>query len=515
MMSDDRTPILIGAGQLTQRDVDPSAALEPLAMMAETAQRAAVDAGAGPRLLTELDCVAVVNILAWHYGNAPGLLAERLGAQSAQQIYTTVGGNTPQWLVNETAAQIAAGRVRLALIAGAEAVHTLARARRSHIHLQWQTGGSGEPTVMGETRLGTSAHEMNHGLHLPVTIYPLFENALRARDGLSIAAHQQRLGELCARFSAVAADNPYAWFQQARSAAEISTVSPQNRRIAFPYPKYMNAIMEVDQSAALLMTSVGVARQLGIDPSRWVYLWGCGDAHDLWFISERVNYHDSPAIRSAGEQAFTMAGVAIRDIDFFDLYSCFPSAVQIGRDMLGIPANDPRPLTVTGGLSYHGGPGNNYVTHAIATMMVQLRAAPGTKGLVTALGWYLTKHSVGIYSAARPPRPWRREAPASYQAALDGMPHPELATAPQGRGAIETYTVLHDRDGNPMRGMVIGRLDDGRRFIANTPDDRGVLESLTTREGIGVAGRVSSKDETNTFEPTEELSHRTIGPLDH
>ena len=500
-MVDERTPLLIGAGQLTQRDVDPLAALEPLAMMAETARRAAADAGADARLLAQLDCIAVVNILGWHYGNAPGLLAERLGAHPAQRIYSSVGGNTPQWLVNEMASQIAAGRVRLALITGAEAMSTLQRARRSHTRLEWTTGGAGEPTIMGETRMGSSDYEMNHGMQLPVSIYPLFENALRARDGLSIAAHQQRLGELCARFSAVAADNPYAWFRQARSAAEIATVTPQNRLVGFPYPKYMNAIIEVDQSAAVLMTSVGAARALGLDLSRAVYLWGCADAHDLWFVSDRVDFHSSPAIRTAGERALAMAGVGIADIGFFDVYSCFPSALQIGRDMLGIPADDPRPLTVTGGLPYHGGPGNNYVTHAIATMMERVRSAPGTSGLVTGLGWYLTKHSVGIYSAAPPPQPWRREAPADYQAGLDRMPHPELATAPHGRGVIETYTVLHDREGHPMRGIIIGRLEDGRRFIANTPDDRRVMASLTAREGVGVCGRVSSHDGMNTFEP--------------
>jgi acetyl-CoA C-acetyltransferase len=315
-----------------------------------------------------------------------------------------------------------------------------------------------------------------------------------------VDAHRRALGSLCSRFSAIAAHNPYAWFRHERSAEEITTVTPQNRFIGFPYPKYMNAIMEVDQAAAVLMTSVGGARELGIDPSRWVYLCGAGDAHDLWFVSDRVNYFSSPAIRLAGQKALAMAGADIAEIDYFDLYSCFPSAVQIGRDMLGIPVDDPRPLTVTGGLPYHGGPGNNYATHAVATMMDKLRAAPGTKGLVSGLGWYVTKHSLGIYSAAPPPRPWRREDPATYQGGLDAMPHPQLALAPQGRGTIETYTVLHDRDGTPARGVVIGRLTDGQRFLANTPDDRVVLEALMSEEGVGRTGIVSTNNGTTRFE---------------
>jgi acetyl-CoA C-acetyltransferase len=499
--TDDRTPILIGAGQLTQRGVEPAEAKEPLAMMMEVAQRAAADAGGDARLLEQVDCVAVVNILAWHYNNPPAALAERVGARPAQQLYTTVGGNTPQWLVNETAAQIAAGRVRVALLAGAEAVHTLLRSRRTHTQLQWSTNGTGSPTLVGESRPGTSDQEVNHGLQMPTAVYPLFENALRAHYGHSLDQHRAYLGALCSRLSAVAAANPYAWFPEARNPEDIATVTSQNRLIGFPYPKYMNAIMDVDQAAAVLMTSVAGARALGIHPSRWVYLWGCADAHDLWYVSERVNYYSSPALRVAGEKALAMAGIGIQDIDVFDLYSCFPSAVQIARDMLGIAAHDPRALSVTGGLPYHGGPGNNYVMHAIATMMERLRAAPGTKGLVTGLGWYVTKHAVGIYSATPPDRPWKRDDPSAYQADLDRAPHPALALDPHGRAVIETYTVLHDRDGEPVRGIIIGRLEDGRRFLANAPDDRGVLQALMEHEGVGRRGRVSAGEGVNRFEP--------------
>jgi len=500
-MTDDRTPILIGVAQLTQRDVDPAAAKEPLGMMVETARGAAADAGADARLLRQLDYVAVVNMIAWRYANAPRLLAERLDAAPKQELYTTVGGDTPQWLVNETAAQIAAGRVRLALLAGAEAVHTLLRAGRAGVELKWSKSGAGTPTIVGDARMGTTDHEMNHGLQMPTQIYPLFENALRVHYGLSLAAHRERLGLLCSRFSTIAAQNPYAWFRQARTPAEIATITAENRLIGFPYPKYMNAIIDVDQSAAVLMTSVGAARELGIDPSHWVYLTGCADARDLWFVTERVNYCSSPAIRMAGRQALQMADLDISQIDYFDLYSCFPCAVQIARDMLGVAQDDPRPLTVTGGLPYHGGSGNNYTMHGIATMVGKPRAARGTKGLVSGLGWYMTKHSIGIYSTEPNPGTWTRPDLEIYQAEIDRAPHPELATEPSGSATVETYTVLHDRDGQPTKGIVIGRLQDGRRFVANTPEDRSVLEALMVREGIGTAGIVSSSKGLNRFDP--------------
>jgi acetyl-CoA C-acetyltransferase len=497
----DHTPILVGAGQLTQRDGDLATALDPLAMMEVVARRAADDAGAAATLLARVDSVAVVNVLCWPYANPPRDLAGRLGIRPAEALYTTVGGNTPQWLVNETAARIADGRVRVALLAGAEAVRTVMRARKARHQLAWASGGDGGPVVIGDPRDGTSEHEVAHGFMLPTQIYPLFENAIRARAGRTVVEHQRALGGLCAGLSAVAATNPHAWFPEARTAEEIATVSPANRMIGFPYPKLMNAIIEVDQAAAVLMTSAEEARALGVPRDRWVYLRGSGQAHDHWFVSDRVDYAISPAIREAGRQALAAAGIGIDGVAHLDLYSCFPAAVQMGRDALGIAPDDPRPLTVTGGLPYFGGPGNNYSLHAIAEMMTRVRAQPGSVGLVTALGWYVTKHAVGVYSTAPGEGPFVREDPAPRQAALDAEPAPELAREPSGGAIIETYTVLHDREGTPVRGLVIGRLDDGRRFLATAPDDRRVLEELTVREGVGRRGRVWTADGVGWFDP--------------
>lgn len=495
----DNTPILIGGGQYTQRDVAPEAAASPLAMMVDAARAAAEDARGGKQLLAAVDRVAVVNIFGWRYENAPGALAQALEIGPSEEIYSTIGGNTPQWLVTETAQAIAEGRVGVALLAGAEAMYSVSRARRAGVRLAWKTDAPGTPTVVGETRDGISGYEGSQGLMLPIQIYPLFENAIRAHAGRGVAAHQAHIGEIYSRFTQVAAANPYAWFPTARTADELMTVTPENRYIGFPYPKRVNAIIDVDQAAAVLMTSVGRARALGIPESRWVYLRGSGEAHDHWFVSERTSYHTSPAMRVVGADALAGAGVGIDRIAHFDLYSCFPCAVQMGRDALGIPQNDPRPLTVTGGLAYFGGPGNNYVMHSIATMLDRCRAQPGSLGLVTALGWYVTKHAAGVYSTDPGATPWRRRDPRAAQAVVDADPKPELVEAPSGPATVETYTVLHDRDGAPIRGVVIGRLPDGRRFLADTPTDRAVLESLEETEGVGRPGTVATRDGQRVF----------------
>ena len=495
-------PVIVGVGQLTNRSERVADAIEPAAMMERAARTAEEDAGTRG-LLQRADSVQVVGMISWQYGDAPGVLAERIGASPAHRLYSGVGGETPQRLVNETAQAIVEGRTRLALIAGAEAMNSRRLARKSGERFPWPKGNP--KAIVGDTRMGFSETEARHGATLPTRMYPLFENAIRARLGLTIEEHQGRLGKLCSRFTQAAAANPYAWFPEARSPAEITATGPANRLVCFPYPKLMNAIIEVDQAAALIVTGSETARELGIPEDRWVYLWGSGDANDKWFVSERVNYHTSPGIATATGRALGMAGITVNDIGAFDLYSCFPSAVQLALDALGLKPDDPRPLTVTGGLPYAGGPGNNYVCHSIAAMAGRLRERPHDYGLVTGLGWFATKHSAGVYSTRRPSRPWRRTDPALDQAKVDAMESPPFEEQPHGAATVETYTVAFNREGEPEQGIVIGRLGDGTgaRFFANTPADAGLLWSMTREEFVGRLGTVAPDAETgrNVFAP--------------
>jgi len=481
-------PVIVGVGQVTNRARSVDDAIEPLELMAGAARLADEDSGGG--LLSRIDSVQVVNIISWPYPDAPGLLASRVGADPAHRLYSAIGGETPQRLVNETAQAIVEGRTRLALIAGAEAMNSRRLARKAGVHLPWPVRGNPEH-VAGDTRNGFSDVEARHGAVMPTRVYPLFENALRARAGRTIEEHQAHLGRLCSRFTAVAAANPYAWFPRERSPEEITTVGPENRWVSFPYPKLMNALMEVDQGSALLITGSETARELGVTEERWVYLHGCGDATDKWLVSERVNYYSSPAIRAITRRALGMSGVSADEIDMFDLYSCFPSAVQYGLEALGITADDPRPLTLTGGLPYAGGPGNNYVGHSIATTVQRLREQPEARALVTGLGWFATKHSAGVYSARPPSGAWQRTDPEADQAAIDAMESPVLAPEANGEAVVETYTVAFGREGEPEQAIVIGRLTDGARFVANTPPDAEQMWSLTREEFAGRPGRVS------------------------
>lgn len=510
---DERTPVLIGAGQFTYRG-DPMVSPSPTSLLKVAAERAAADSGIGAAGLAAIDALAVVGFtidapgsrrgMIPHSSNPPSQLAGILGAKPSYEICTEMGGNTPQYLVNALCERIARGETQLALVVGAEFLGSaMKRLGKGASFDDWKAVEDETleaPKRVGDARSGSTPYEQRHGLNRPINIYPLFENAVRARDGRSLADHQQRLGKLFAGFSQVAAHNPEAWFPTPRSAEEIATVSDKNRMIGFPYPKLMNAIMEVDQSAAVLVASVAKARELGVPESQWVYLHGCADATDLWNPIDRQDFHSNPAMRLTGKRAFEMAGVGLDRIDYIDLYSCFPVAVEIGAEELGLSLDDPRGLTVTGGLPYAGGPGNNYVMHSIAVMAQKLRAKPGTYGLVTGNGWYLTKQSTGIYSTVRPDRPFEREDPAVVQRQIDALPHPEVIEQPQGAATIETYTVVHKREG-PFMAIVVGRDANGRRFVANTPADAATLASLESSEQIGRTGVVTQAGDLNIFTP--------------
>jgi acetyl-CoA C-acetyltransferase len=488
---DDRTPVLIGAGQVTHRAEGLDDALEPAALMADAVERAAADAGL--TVVPDADSIRVVSLLSWRYRDPARFVAERLSLEPRETALSTPGGNSPQTLVNVTAAEIQRGELDLAVLTGAEAWRTRMRARKADAVLEWPKLPEGtEPDrIIGHDLVMSSQDELARGLVMPVQLYPMFETALRAVAGESVEAHQVRVSELWAGFSAVAAGNPYAWIQEPKSAAEIRTPGPSNRMIGLPYPKYMNSNNDVDQAAALLMCSAGRARSLGVPEDRWVFPHSGADCHEHPFVSNRWSFSETPAVRAGGRAALGLAGVGIDDIELVDLYSCFPSAVQLGAASLGL--NGDRQLTRTGGLSFAGGPWNNYVMHAIATVVGELRERPGALGLVWANGGYVTKHSFGVYGTTPPANGFRHAEP---QDEIDAGPQRQLAPPADAAGpaVIEAYTVMHDREGRPEHALTSCLLDDGRRAWGSSADGDTVV-ALCAGEWVG---RLVSLDSDGT-----------------
>jgi acetyl-CoA C-acetyltransferase len=510
-MKEDLIPVLVGSGQITQREPDPRAALNAMDLTAAAARKAAADAGGGEALLQALDAIVVLRSFSdtsWRFKspfggptNPPRSIANRLNLNHVKRlIYTHPGGNMPQWCINRLFEMITRGEIGAAMVCGGEALATQKAAERAGLSFDWNEDAGGTPELWGVPTRGWNDMEDRHRMAGAIFAYPLFENGIRAHVGRSVPQHLQAIGQLFAHFAHVAKTNPLADRRQGFTAEQIATVGPDNPYIGFPYTKLMNSNAFIDQAAAVILTSVSKARALGIPRERWVYLHGCADAHDHWYICDRHNYHSSPAMRIVARETLEMAGIGMEDIDKLDLYSCFPSAVEIACSEMGIPQDDPRGLTVTGGLAYFGGPGNNYVTHSIAQMMDEVRKAPGSKGLVTANGNYVTKQSAGIYSTEPPAKPFAPKDPALYQREIDDDKGPPVADAANGPASVETYTVMHDRKG-PSYAILFGRLGDGRRFIANTPPDGNLLREMVERDMLGAAGKVAHEDGRNIFTP--------------
>ncbi len=496
----DRRPVLIGAGQLVQHDVDLAIAPTPLDFLEQVARRAAEDAGIGAAALAGLDTIGIVDVLNWRPANGPRLLAERIGAHPQREWVSGIGGDIPLVLANRAARDIAAGKLGFVLLAGSNNFRTARRARDARHKLEWPQGGRGEPQQIGKNRMGNSLAESEYGIGQPTDVYPLFENALRAHRGRGLEEHRLALGRLMSRFTSVAEANPYAWFPVERSAEEISTITPENRMISYPYTKYMNAVMETDQAAAVLLCSAATARELGVPEERWVYWSGGGAAAEsAWYPSERKSFSRCEAMGVTVRGALAEAGVMLDEVGFFDFYSCFPAAVEMACEMLGLDHDDPRGFTVTGGLPYAGGPGNNYTLHSLAAMFERVRANSGALGLVTGNGWYLTKHSATLLASA--PRESTPDAAAAPATPLEVADDTRSTQSVEGRGEIETYTVVYERDAGPVRGVVVGRTDGGRRFVANTPADRQFLEDFVSVENVGRSGTLRHDAGANVFEP--------------
>ncbi len=492
MIMPSNIPVIVGVGEWVDRPAQPSQSLEPLEVMARAARAAEGDARA--ELLQKVDAMDVVNVSSWPYQDAPGLLAQCLGIHPAHTVYGAVGGQSPLMFLQEAAQRIASGQSKVALICGAEAQHSAAQARRQSAELPWTApSADAPPTLRGVDIVHPLAARL--GCSQPVTVYPFYETASSAHWRQSPAAAQRESGELWSRYSRHAAGNLYAWLRDTYSATEIVTVSPSNRMIAWPYTKLMVANPQVNQGAAVLMTSLENARHLGIPEQQLVYPWGGTQAQEPRDFLARDHYWESHAQNAVLEACVELAG---GDFDAMELYSCFPCVPKMARRSLGLPEKfEP---TVTGGLTFFGAPLSNYMTHAMCAMVRRLRASKHTaRGLLYGQGEFVTKHH-GLVLARRPYPGHPALAYTNVQEIADSRRGlvPPVETEPQGAGQLEAFTLIYQRDGQLQHGVAMVRTVRNTRTLARVaPDDKWTVIALTDRD-ISPVGR------TGVLRPTQQ-----------
>src|SRR5258705_6419028 len=478
-MVDPRTPVLVGVGQFTERidDLDYRG-MSAVDLATAAAEAALTDTGLNvANVAKAVDTVfglrqfEISGPMPAAFGksnNYPRSVMNRLGGDPARVVLEPVGGQSPQKLVTEAGNAIVAGDADVVMIMGSEPGSTARYfANRDdkpdfteHVEGQLEDRGHQIFSYIDE-------YTIQHGLTGAPVQYGLLENARRSRLGLSVAEYRLKMAELFAPFSKVAAKNPFSSSPVERSVEEILTVTDDNRMICDPYPRLLVARDTVNQGAAAVLMSVEAARRLGVPEEKWVYLHGHADMIEQAML-DRVDLGAGPASVIAAQEALRVAGLGVDDMATFDLYSCFPFPVFVICEALGLEYDDPRGLTLTGGVAYLCRPGNSHSLHGIAETVTQMRDRPGKFGFVGANGGILSKYSVGIYSTE--PVEWRTDRSAELKEQITALPKVEVTKEPDGAATIETYSVRYDW---PIRtGIIVGRLDaDDSRFMATTEDE--------------------------------------------
>lgn len=514
MSIDPRTPVIVGVGQKTVHwnPASGDAAPSPQSLRADAARLALADSGVGDALGGIIDRVVAVRTMLdsvpgapqpfGRCANPPGTVAADLGLTPRESIHSHVGGDQPQALVNESAGAIFAGEARAILLTGSEATAAMKAALKAGQALDWSHSAG---DVQDDRGLGASllsAYDVANGLGAPTQTYPAFEQALRARWGNSVAQHRALMSQLWSGFSSVAAGNPHAQFPVERSVEFLSTPSKENYPVADPYLKWDVAQDAVNQGAAVVLTSVGEADRLGIAADKRVFLHGHGHVKDR-VPSERPDLSRSLATELVLKQALATSGMADASrIGLYDLYSCFPVAVLLAAEALGLDwqrgTNLPgraAALTLTGGLPFFGGAGNNYSMHGIAEMVSRLRETPSAYGLVLANGGFLSKEAAGVYSTEAPAA-WQPVSNAAIQAECDAQAGPRLLSESVS-ATIESWSVTWAK-GVPQRGYVFARTADGARILARTrKDEAEKLHALADPDAIGKTVTIVHEDGTN------------------
>lgn len=477
---DPRTPCIVGVAQRTYRPADGDAP-EPLDQWAEVATAAAADSG-GREVLRAVDRLDVLYCQSWPYDDPPDRLAGALGIAPRQARYSGIGGTTPQELVQGAAQSILRGECEVALVCGAEALATKRRLKKEGRKPAWRHREAERSPFPFEAPFHPA--EVAHEVFQAWLTFAVFDVARRAARGIAPDDYRAALGELLAPMTQVAARNPYAWFPTPRTADELVTPTPDNRLVGYPYTKHMVAVMDVDMAAAVVVASHAAADRLGVPADRRVYLRGWCSANDPVYVAEHDDLSCSPAMAAASAEALRIAGVGIDDVAHLDLYSCFGSSLHFALDALGLAPDDPRGVTVTGGLPFAGGPGSGYLLHALATMTEVLRDDPGSVGLVSGVGMHMTKHVYGIYSTT--PRPVAPPRAGVVQAAVDEVPVRPIEERATGPATVAAYSVVHGRDGGAEWALAVCDLPSGARAYAKV-FDADVLAAMEREEWVGRA----------------------------
>lgn len=489
-MDAERIPVIVGVGQFNDRPENPDDGLDSVGLMEQALRLADQDAGGG--WLKDLDAIATVDQISWpHLTEIPQKLAAAFGA-NPKHLETTdmASGDSPILLLNEAANRIGSGEHKIAAVVGGEALRSAAHFAKKAAAAGKTFGGLGS-SVAEMAANAAPSYRKRYGLLGPVDVYPLYENAGRAAYGQTLDEGQDESAQIWSLFAEVAKHNEGAWIRKGATPEEVKTVTPNNRPISHPYSKLMVANSSVNQGAGYIVTSLAEARRRGVPEDKLIYV-GLGAAgHEPDEPLERDRYDQSPSMALSINKALELNKLNSSDLDYVELYSCFPCVPKMARRVLDWPLD--KPATVHGGLTFGGGPIGNYMAHAVVCMVEKLRES-GSKGLLFANGGYAThNHSLVLSKEPMDHAQFPQEFLFQDEADAARGAIPPVNENYEGPAEIETFTVLYGRDGSPRWGVVYARTPDGARTLAKIPaEDEAGIAFLTDgkAEPVGSQGKV-------------------------
>jgi acetyl-CoA C-acetyltransferase len=476
---DPSTPVLVGVAAVQQRLEEAGAGLDAVGLMIEALTRAADDAGSRD-LLRRADRIEVPKGI-WSYTDPARLIADALGAEKASTVLAEIG-ILQQSLMNRACRSIAGGEAEIVLVSGGEAKYRALRGQIEGVEVSETRQSDVIPdiTLQPDAELWSPV-ESETGLGMPVGFYAIMDSALRRAQGLSVEQHREQMGRMYQSFSEVAASNPYAWSRKPVTADFVRVASPANRMLAFPYTKLHNTQWNVDQAAGLIFCSAAIATELGIARERWIFPTATSESNAMSVVSARAELDRNYGFHFAGRRVLEMAAKTADEVGFMELYSCFPQAVRVQLQELNL---DPeRALTVTGAMTFGGGPLNNFVLQATVRMAQLLRENPGETGLVTSVSGMNTKQACALYSGEPNTSGWQFDDVTAQVEAATGLY--QVIGDYCGDGVIAGFTVLFKGD-TPWRGVAVCTLPGNCRTVAWS-EDPATLAAMQETEFCGRA----------------------------
>jgi acetyl-CoA C-acetyltransferase len=483
---DTSAPVIVAVGEASRKTV--LGEWPTPTQIAGSAIRAALaDSGAADMLAAAIDCVVAtrsfedsgVSVGTGSPDNVPESYAKAGGVSATRYIYGDIGGQSPQALVNQIAGALRRGEMKAALLVSAEANGTAKRARKAGIELDWRMASD---TAFEDQRADFAIldrAEIRHGIVSMPLAYSLIENARMAKSGLGHDVYSAGMAALWSAFSQKSLNRQHAQFPKHWSAKALMEDADGNYQLTDIYRRWMVAQDAVDVGAALILTTAGTAQELGIAPDKMVWLTGAAEASEPP-ISARGNIAGSDALCFAMGAALDQAAITATALGPIDLYSCFPCAVSAGIDALGDPARALGDYTLTGGLTFFGGPGNGYAVHSLVAVVQGLRTDRSRPAMVTANGGVMSKQAVGIYGPAQPELPWSGDTAKGYQAKSIARDD-----APDGKARILSYVRPVTKDVAGSATLLLEMVDGARALAVLDDSDAAHLAGRIVNVSAG------------------------------